>query len=231
VSSLPAGASPASTAQRDGVAALELRNVHTSGWQALEGADDVTFRNVSSGNMFIYSASHVNVLGGEVGPGQGLDYDSQISTAGPGDPPPTDITIDGVWFHDWWRQPGTDYHTECLQLGAFDEVQPPEAVVERALEVARELAELPAAVYAPLPWPIQTPAVRVGHSVLVLPPPLPVWRSVGPARGVRPIGLRPSLDVVRYDAVRPTHRRGHGARHNKATGSYPSDGRLDECHR
>jgi enoyl-CoA hydratase len=37
---------------------------------------------------------------------------------------------------------------ECLRLGAFDEVQPPEAVVDRALEVARELAELPADVYA-----------------------------------------------------------------------------------
>jgi enoyl-CoA hydratase len=37
---------------------------------------------------------------------------------------------------------------ECLRLGAFDEVTPPEAVIDRALEVARELAELPADVYA-----------------------------------------------------------------------------------
>jgi len=37
---------------------------------------------------------------------------------------------------------------ECLRLGAFDEVAAPDAVVERAVEVARELAELPADVYA-----------------------------------------------------------------------------------
>jgi enoyl-CoA hydratase len=37
---------------------------------------------------------------------------------------------------------------ECLRLGAFDEVKPPEAVVERAVEIGRELAELPADVYA-----------------------------------------------------------------------------------
>src|SRR3954451_8190009 len=37
---------------------------------------------------------------------------------------------------------------ECLRLWAFDEAVEPEAVVDRALEVARELGELPADVYA-----------------------------------------------------------------------------------
>jgi enoyl-CoA hydratase/carnithine racemase len=37
---------------------------------------------------------------------------------------------------------------ECVRLGAFDEAVEPDAVVERAVEVARELAELPAEVYA-----------------------------------------------------------------------------------
>jgi enoyl-CoA hydratase len=37
---------------------------------------------------------------------------------------------------------------ECVRLGAFDEAVPPHAVVERALEVARELAALPAPDYA-----------------------------------------------------------------------------------
>jgi enoyl-CoA hydratase len=37
---------------------------------------------------------------------------------------------------------------ECVRLGAFDEALAPDAVVDRALEVARELAELPAEVYA-----------------------------------------------------------------------------------
>jgi enoyl-CoA hydratase len=37
---------------------------------------------------------------------------------------------------------------ECVRLGAFDEVAEPDAVVDRAIEVAKELAELPADVYA-----------------------------------------------------------------------------------
>jgi enoyl-CoA hydratase len=37
---------------------------------------------------------------------------------------------------------------ECVRLGAFDEAVEADAVVDRAVEVARELAELPAEVYA-----------------------------------------------------------------------------------
>jgi len=37
---------------------------------------------------------------------------------------------------------------ECVRLGAFDEAVAPEAVVRRSIEVAQELAELPAEVYA-----------------------------------------------------------------------------------
>jgi enoyl-CoA hydratase len=38
--------------------------------------------------------------------------------------------------------------TECVRLGAFDEVVPPDQVLQRAVTVAGELAELPPAVYA-----------------------------------------------------------------------------------
>jgi enoyl-CoA hydratase len=38
--------------------------------------------------------------------------------------------------------------SECVRLGAFDEALAPEAVLDRAVEVAQELAALPAAVYA-----------------------------------------------------------------------------------
>jgi enoyl-CoA hydratase len=37
---------------------------------------------------------------------------------------------------------------ECVRLGAFDEALPTDQVLDRAVEVARELAELPAEVYA-----------------------------------------------------------------------------------
>jgi enoyl-CoA hydratase len=38
--------------------------------------------------------------------------------------------------------------SECVRLGAFDEALAPDAVLDRAVEVAQELAALPAAVYA-----------------------------------------------------------------------------------
>jgi concanavalin A-like lectin/glucanase superfamily protein/fibronectin type III domain protein len=98
---------------------VEFRDMHAaSGWQARKGADDVTFRDISAAHLFIFSASNVRVLGGEVGPGEGLDYDSIISSAPDGGSAPTDILIQGVWFHDWWRPAGSDFHTECLQVGA-----------------------------------------------------------------------------------------------------------------
>jgi enoyl-CoA hydratase len=37
---------------------------------------------------------------------------------------------------------------ECVRLGAFDEALPTDQVLDRSVEVARELAELPAEVYA-----------------------------------------------------------------------------------
>jgi len=37
---------------------------------------------------------------------------------------------------------------ECVRLGAFDEVAEPDAVLDRAIDVAKELAELPADAYA-----------------------------------------------------------------------------------
>lgn len=37
---------------------------------------------------------------------------------------------------------------ECVRLGAFDEALAPDAVLDRALEVAQELAALPAEIYA-----------------------------------------------------------------------------------
>ncbi len=98
---------------------LELRGMRfDEGWQVRQGADDVTFRNISSGHLFIFSASNVRVLGGDIGPGRGRDYDSIISTARAGAPPPTNIVIDGVRFHDWARPEGSDDHTECLQVGS-----------------------------------------------------------------------------------------------------------------
>ncbi|HEV8687471.1 MAG TPA: LamG-like jellyroll fold domain-containing protein [Gaiellaceae bacterium] len=98
---------------------VEFRDMRMdSGWQVRAGADDVTFRDVSSAHLFIFSASNVNVLGGEIGPGKGLDFDSIIASAGGGAQPPTNILIKGVRFYDWSRPAGSDFHTECLQIGS-----------------------------------------------------------------------------------------------------------------
>jgi hypothetical protein len=97
---------------------IEFRGMRFGGWSTTADARSVTFRNISSANMFIWSSQDIRVIGGDIGPGTGLDYDSQITTTSGSQTPPTNILIDGVRFHDWWRPPGTDYHTECLQVGS-----------------------------------------------------------------------------------------------------------------
>jgi enoyl-CoA hydratase len=49
---------------------------------------------------------------------------------------------------------------ECVRLGAFDEALEPDAVLPRAIEVARELAELPASVYARTKHELRGPTVE-----------------------------------------------------------------------
>jgi hypothetical protein len=106
---------------------IEFRSMRL-GWKAEKGADDLTFRAVSSSMLFIWSATNVRVLGGELYPGPNYldgctqdhntcDYDSNISNA-EGGPPPQHILFNGVFFHGWLRPPGTDFHTECLQVGS-----------------------------------------------------------------------------------------------------------------
>jgi len=97
---------------------IEFRGMRFGGWSTTEQARGITFRNISSANMFIASSQDVSVIGGDIGPGTGLDYDSQITTTSGSQTPPANILIDGVRFHDWWRPAGTDFHTECLQVGS-----------------------------------------------------------------------------------------------------------------
>jgi hypothetical protein len=97
---------------------IEFRGMRFGGWSTSPEARGITFRDISSANMFIWSSQDIRVIGGDIGPGQGLDFDSQITTTPGSQQPPTNILIDGVRFHDWWRPAGTDYHTECLQAGS-----------------------------------------------------------------------------------------------------------------
>ena len=71
---------------------LEIRSMSVGGWYAKAGANDVTFRNVRTSDLFIDSARNIRVIGGSVGPG--VNYDSQIG----GSPAPENILIQGVRF-------------------------------------------------------------------------------------------------------------------------------------
>jgi hypothetical protein len=91
-------------------------------WMTRPGAGDVTLANVNTG-IFSISGSHdVTLTGGQVGPwtSGSLGEDPQISRSADGTAP-TNITIDGVYFHDVQRGSPTD-HTECLQFGAGQNV-------------------------------------------------------------------------------------------------------------
>ena len=97
---------------------LELRGMQIAGWTTWDSADDVTFRDMKSGFFFIRSSKNISVIGGEVGPGN--DFDSQVSPGSGSAPVPTNILINGVFFHDWRLTPGSDAHVECLQIGEVD---------------------------------------------------------------------------------------------------------------
>jgi enoyl-CoA hydratase/carnithine racemase len=64
---------------------------------------------------------------------------------------------------------------ECVQLGAFDEAVEPDAVVDRAVEVARELAELPAAVYARTKAQLRADTLATLRAAVAVDPLLQSW--------------------------------------------------------
>jgi chitodextrinase len=99
---------------------VEFRDMTFGGWKTFLGTDDVTFRNIETVHLFIWSSSNISVIGGAVGVlNQKRDYDSNITTASGSSTAPTNILIDGVWFHDWIDvDPGQANHIECLQIGS-----------------------------------------------------------------------------------------------------------------
>jgi hypothetical protein len=99
---------------------VEFRDMTFGGWKTFLGTDDVTFRNIETVHLFIWSSSNISVIGGAVGVlNRKRDYDSNITTASGSSTAPTNILIDGVWFHDWIDvDPGQANHIECLQIGS-----------------------------------------------------------------------------------------------------------------
>jgi hypothetical protein len=98
---------------------IEFRNLHLrDGFHVYTASSDITFRDVEAARLYIDSASDIRLIGGTMGPT--ANYDSQIRPSGPGAPPPHNIVIDGVTFHDSVLTPGSDEHVECLQVGEID---------------------------------------------------------------------------------------------------------------
>ncbi len=64
---------------------------------------------------------------------------------------------------------------ECVRLGAFDEVAKPDEVVDRAIEVAKELAELPADVYARTKSDLRDDTLAALRAATVVDPLLQRW--------------------------------------------------------
>jgi hypothetical protein len=98
---------------------LELRNMTLAGWHAKDSADGDVFRSIRAANFYISSAKNISIVGGSYGPQTDND-DAQIRPACPGCALPQNILIDGVVFHDALNSPGSDAHTECIQIGEID---------------------------------------------------------------------------------------------------------------
>jgi len=95
---------------------VELRNMQTP-WNVQAGANGVTLRNVvADGAISIDGASNVSVLGGQVYSPVPVSADPVIASIR--GLVPTNILIDGVYFHDFIDVgPGQKNHIECLQVG------------------------------------------------------------------------------------------------------------------
>ena len=103
-----------------GVSNVTFESLHfPEGWEAGPTDDgppvsDVTFRRTTGRLFLIRAALRLAVLGGSYGPS--VDEKPMVAVYNPWSTyAPTDITIDGVYFHDFTRS-APDVHTECLQI-------------------------------------------------------------------------------------------------------------------
>ena len=92
---------------------LEFRDMKMDDYY-IKYTKNITFRNVTTRFFFVRSSDTINILGGSVGPIQ----DGTSPTIGnyTGSPVSTNVTVDGVLFHDVGRQNAPGAHVECLFL-------------------------------------------------------------------------------------------------------------------
>lgn len=94
---------------------VEFRGLDfADGWYVRPGASRIVFRGDHTADFFITSASNISLIGGDVGPVDGLDG-GQIKSTGV---TPRNILIDRVRFHDITRKTDPSGHVDCLQIGS-----------------------------------------------------------------------------------------------------------------
>lgn len=101
---------------------VEISGVTTDGWYVKPGATDVILRRViSTSPVFITAASNVRVIGGQVYSSKPYVHNgSQLKDDG--GVPPRDIVFDGVFFHDFRKDPASSDHVDCLHILSGDGV-------------------------------------------------------------------------------------------------------------
>ncbi len=84
------------------------------------GALDVSFVNDHTGIFTIRSSRGISIIGGTVGPwdSNSLGEDPQIGDWDRSLAPPSQIVINGVYFHDITRHANPSAHDDCLQFEA-----------------------------------------------------------------------------------------------------------------
>jgi chitodextrinase len=97
---------------------LEIRDMSASYWLSYAESDGFTARNLNVSFIQIYGSSHISVVGGDMGPSYtpgGNSTVSYITYGANGTVAPTNVLIDGAYFHDFRRGSVAD-HMECLMV-------------------------------------------------------------------------------------------------------------------
>jgi chitodextrinase len=101
---------------------LELRDMAVSDWVSQADSDGFIARNLDVNFFQIYGSSNISVLGGDVGPSYtpgGNSIVNYITYGANGTVKPTNVLIEGVYFHDFRRGSDAD-HMECIMVVGGD---------------------------------------------------------------------------------------------------------------
>jgi hypothetical protein len=97
---------------------LEIRDLAAGYWLSYAESSGFTARNLDVSFFQIYGSANITVAGGDVGPSYtpgGNSTVNYITYGANGTVAPTNVVVDGVYFHDFRRGSSLD-HMECLMV-------------------------------------------------------------------------------------------------------------------